>query len=130
MSAPSFSSFPPSFSSFPDTEAGPSRPHSKEKDKERKEKHGKKERKSKPKDGKRKHRDEPHASRAPSVDVMREERTRHAEADLEGNSTRYLFFTDTKGDPLNITYGTLHAGDVPKYHLVGREFFLHPSGDH
>ncbi|PIL31641.1 hypothetical protein GSI_06343 [Ganoderma sinense ZZ0214-1] len=30
-----------------------------------------------------------------------------------------VYFTDQKGDPLNLRYGGLHAGDVPKYRLVG-----------
>ncbi|RPD81960.1 DUF1740-domain-containing protein [Lentinus tigrinus ALCF2SS1-7] len=29
-----------------------------------------------------------------------------------------VYFTDRKGDPLNVRYGGLHAGDVPKYRLV------------
>ncbi|KAI0756690.1 NRDE-2, necessary for RNA interference-domain-containing protein [Daedaleopsis nitida] len=30
-----------------------------------------------------------------------------------------VYFTDRKGDPLNVRYGGLNAGDVPKYRLVG-----------
>ncbi|KAI0080269.1 DUF1740-domain-containing protein [Panus rudis PR-1116 ss-1] len=34
--------------------------------------------------------------------------------------TKTIFYSDRKGDPLNITYGGIHRGDVPKYHLVAR----------
>ncbi len=30
-----------------------------------------------------------------------------------------VYFTDCKGDPLNVRYDGLYAGDVPRYHLVG-----------
>ncbi|KAI6104062.1 NRDE-2, necessary for RNA interference-domain-containing protein, partial [Pisolithus croceorrhizus] len=34
------------------------------------------------------------------------------------------FFSDRKGDPLNITYGGIHAGDLPKYRPVNRKYCL------
>lgn len=34
---------------------------------------------------------------------------------------RPLFYSDRKGDTLNLTYGRLHTGDVPKYRPVARE---------
>ncbi|CAG8766328.1 14734_t:CDS:2, partial [Acaulospora colombiana] len=30
------------------------------------------------------------------------------------------YYVDKKGDPLNITYGGLHKGDIPKFHRAGR----------
>jgi hypothetical protein len=30
-----------------------------------------------------------------------------------------VFYTDRKGDRLNVRYGGLHTADVPKYRLVG-----------
>lgn len=36
------------------------------------------------------------------------------------SSNRY-FYQDRRGDELNITYGSIHAGDIPKYWQVGRE---------
>jgi hypothetical protein len=41
-----------------------------------------------------------------------------------GDSRDYatpLFYSDRIGDPLNVHYGGLHAGDIPKHHLVARE---------
>lgn len=34
---------------------------------------------------------------------------------------RPLFYSDRKGDTLNLTYGRLHTSDVPKYRPVVRE---------
>ena len=34
----------------------------------------------------------------------------------------YHFYSDRKGDQLNVVYGSLHAGAVPKHSLVGSEF--------
>jgi hypothetical protein len=31
------------------------------------------------------------------------------------------FYSDRKGDPLNVTYGSIHSGQIPKYHLVSGE---------
>ncbi|KAH9947908.1 NRDE-2, necessary for RNA interference-domain-containing protein [Amylocystis lapponica] len=139
----SFSSFPPQFNSFPDLEPGPSqhsqpneiadsRKRHKRKDKEHKDK----KRKIEP----RTH-DEPgrHASRAKrrtkgedagygGVDDEQRKAAEdnHARADalFSAGDTRPgdppLYFTDRKGDPLNVQYGRLHAGDVPRYYLVGR----------
>ena len=39
---------------------------------------------------------------------------------LTDNSSLTVF-SDRKGDILNVKYGRLHAGDVPKYNLVGRK---------
>jgi len=34
----------------------------------------------------------------------------------------HLWFSDFKGDPLNITFGKLYRGDVPKFWRAEREF--------
>ena len=35
-----------------------------------------------------------------------------------------VYFTDRRGDPLNVLYGGLYAGDIPKHRLVGGESSL------
>lgn len=35
---------------------------------------------------------------------------------------RPLFFVDRRGDPLNVQYGGLHAGNIPKHRLVAGMF--------
>ncbi|KAI0652187.1 DUF1740-domain-containing protein [Trametes meyenii] len=45
-------------------------------------------------------------------------RNQHDESDLAGVRESLVYFTDRKGDPLNVRYGGLHAGDVPKHRLV------------
>ena len=87
------SSFPPSFSSFPDLysppEPGPSSST-------------KHEHKSKSK---------------------KQRRAKEDQNEKQQNLTKVefnrFFYSDRKGDLLNIQYGGLHAGDVPKYRLVG-----------
>ena len=43
--------------------------------------------------------------------------------DTQQHSTKFelnrFFYSDRKGDLLNIQYGGLHAGDIPKYRIVG-----------
>jgi hypothetical protein len=151
MSAPSFSSFPPSFTSFPDLDLGPStspklnetahaRGH---REGARKDKRENTQRRSK------KHKDEPrkdkrhkidkydlesadlkqqkHASKGASIlddeKLKAEEDRRLAQSDIQQTSwdSRPVFFSDRKGDQLNVTYGGIHAGDIPKYHVVNRK---------
>lgn len=40
---------------------------------------------------------------------------------LGDKDSRPVFFIDRKGDQLNVRYGGLHAGDIPKYKLIDRE---------
>ncbi|KAH9847402.1 DUF1740-domain-containing protein [Lenzites betulinus] len=49
-----------------------------------------------------------------------EEDRHHDDPDFEVASVRerLVYYTDRKGDVLNVRYGGLHAGDVPKYRLV------------
>ena len=126
MSAPSFSSFPPSFGSFPDPagEAGPSTARhgkDKRKTKDRKDKKDKKDR------DRHKHRDREHKhdkSRSGSEThgaKINEDHDDRVEHDLPASGSRPLFYSDRKGDLLNVKYGGLHSGDVPRYRPVGRE---------
>lgn len=147
MSASSFS-LPPSFSSFPDIDPGPSnkppsparneaahnhhrpidlsrrnRPENrthKEKDRlpSKREKH------FSPSDNWRSN--EPRA-----VDTLLDDERFKASEDrlhLEQQGQEHdrwvprpLFYSDRKGDSLNLTYGCLHTGDVPKYRPVACE---------
>lgn len=85
------SSFPPSFSSFPDLYSPPEPGPS-----------TKREHKSKSK---------------------KQRRVKEDQIDKQENLTKVefnrFFYSDRKGDLLNIQYGGLHAGDIPKYRLVG-----------
>ncbi|TFK36838.1 NRDE-2, necessary for RNA interference-domain-containing protein [Crucibulum laeve] len=125
---PSFSSFPASFSSFPEDDSGPSKSRSdrqkplhddqektkrvkkgRSKDKER---HGEKDQQHRKHDKDRRHR---HRSADESRDHADEQR--HAAHNVAADSSRF-FYSDRRGDHLNIQYGGLHSGDVPKYRLV------------
>ncbi|KAK1228610.1 hypothetical protein PQX77_008204 [Marasmius sp. AFHP31] len=106
MSAPSFSSFHPSFESFPDFEAGPSITTEKSSSKKKKDK-SKSERRDKDERKKRKHRER---SPPPSDHHYDDKK-------VQEGSSRY-FYSDTKGDALNVQYGGLHKGDIPKYHVI------------
>ena len=158
MSAPSFTSFPPSFSSFPDLEPGPSsRPNPPPPDKEKNRKERKKHRKGDDKrtDGdrnewkhKRPQRSEHDERRGP--EHKSGSRSRRNEYGGSGDERRKLkedirqradgverpsakeglvYFTDRKGDPLNVQYGGLNSKDVPRYHLAGRECVNIQSSD-
>jgi hypothetical protein len=129
MSAPSFSSFPPSFSSFPDLDLdpSPSRPasvppkswRSGEDEKKKRVSHKNKlDKLDKGKD-KNKKRKRDHNTEAINLD---DEKLKAAEDTKrrDGDDFHNIFYSDRKGDHLNVRYGGLHAGDVPKYHLVGR----------
>ncbi|PCH33837.1 hypothetical protein WOLCODRAFT_61797 [Wolfiporia cocos MD-104 SS10] len=149
MSAPSFSSFPPTFSSFPDLDPGPSKSKDEthqSKKRSKKEERGedeRKQRKRRREKGERgrssEHgRGKEHSSHSRRRDEDRE-RDRHyggvdderAKAEEDGRMRNEyeplsrgpdalpLYITDRKGDPLNVRYGGLHAGSVPRYHLVG-----------
>lgn len=146
MSAPSFSSFPSSFSSFPDFDPGPSTrtatPKDKERDKDKEKKRSKKEKGVRGRRERKRH--EKH-----NDNVLEKDRTRsrrHSEdrayegynderlkAEEDSRSRKDgdysamdflsapLYITDRKGDPLNVQFGGLHAGHVPKYHQAGCE---------
>ncbi|KAH8102508.1 NRDE-2, necessary for RNA interference-domain-containing protein [Cristinia sonorae] len=135
MSAPSFSSFPPTFSSFPDldqpeaststasAEATGKRkrdPSKKRTSSHRKNKDGR------DKDARKKGRRESMAYDLFEDSLTRRDTTTHTTEDplLDLQDERPLFYSDRKGDPLNVTYGGLHVYDVPKHFLVDRRRIL------
>jgi hypothetical protein len=136
MSAPSFSSFPPSFGSFPDVEpennkASSSKQQRKEeeplrskKDKDR-ERDGDKHREKRARDGKKRKDTNRHSKRNHAQ--YDDERAKQEEDRNARLGTRYdggtpgLFVVDKVGDPMNIVYGGIHAGDIPRYRRVGCE---------
>ncbi|KIP12478.1 hypothetical protein PHLGIDRAFT_97829 [Phlebiopsis gigantea 11061_1 CR5-6] len=126
---PSFSSFPPTFGSFPDIEAGPSKPkpslteeHKTKSRKGHKDKHDRDRRKEgveyddhrRKKDSKKYRKDK---------DVFPEGKdTRRADFSVESTAelASRSFYSDRKGDVMNVTYGGLHTGDVPRYNMVSK----------
>ncbi|KZT75158.1 hypothetical protein DAEQUDRAFT_720374 [Daedalea quercina L-15889] len=141
MSAPSFSSFPPSFSSFPNLDPGPSKrsatPAEGSADiRKRKKKEGDDKKRKERKHGydmKDRGSSERRLGRSRKYDEERvyigsdDERLKAREdisirAEKPDTSETYKeqlpYYTDRKGDPLNVEYGGLHAGSVPRYHLV------------
>ncbi|KAK7694898.1 hypothetical protein QCA50_002086 [Cerrena zonata] len=146
MSAPSFKSFPPSFSSFPELEPGPSKPKEEPKKKEKKERRekekestkGSKDRKHHDKDkdrkhsrretdedsGSRKHKSKKHKHRDREPDYSKDLKQDNYNPSYQDSQSlldgKPLFFSDGRGDALNVTYGSIHAGDVPKYYPVAR----------
>ncbi|KAG1846882.1 NRDE-2, necessary for RNA interference-domain-containing protein [Suillus subluteus] len=54
--------------------------------------------------------------------IKAEEDRRLAQSDIQESrwDSRPAFISDRKGDQLNVTYGGIHAGNVPKYHVVNR----------
>jgi hypothetical protein len=94
MTAPSFSSFAPSFSSFPDLTAAVDHKHETV-DKKRRKKH--------------KHTKERNRETSP---------LRGQDGAPKETLQDRLFYSDRRGDFLNIQFGGLHVGDVPKYHVV------------
>ncbi|KAL1748548.1 NRDE-2, necessary for RNA interference-domain-containing protein [Schizophyllum fasciatum] len=115
----------PSFSSFPDLSPQTSQEQSKGKikkrqrsrsssrDRERRKDRGKDKhdtRKREKDRGKRHREHKTHDERQEAYDVRKDERDA---------SLRY-FYSDRRGDPLNITYGRIHSGDIPKYNVYHR----------
>ena len=149
-SFPSFSTFPdldpgPSVprTKLPTADKGKEKKHRKKDKKEDKHDYDSEYRKAKRKDGKRqggedqKHRRRRSWSQPPSRHVpgeyggLEDERKKEKEdlrlkneiADGLGTREGLVYFTDRKGDLLNVQYGGLHKGDVPKYRLVGGKCF-------
>jgi hypothetical protein len=120
---------PPSFSSFPDIPRKDSEKqiHSREKVEDS-------DRKKRKRDRRDKH---PSRVRTPSRERGRgkqdlrddsgifDDERKKAEEDLarrtrQQDVSQPTFFSDKKGDQLNLQYGGIYSRDVPKYHLVGR----------
>ncbi|KAI0050675.1 DUF1740-domain-containing protein [Auriscalpium vulgare] len=135
MAAPSFSSFPPSFSSFPDLESSEPRSQSPAAvGRPARERESERSRSRKDKDKERRKRKGDRHARVGDVISAREERVEFddervkAQEDLQRRTTSTVehhaleqpnFYSDRKGDPLNVRYGGPDAKDVPRYHLVG-----------
>ena len=90
--AVTMSSFPPSFSSFPNLYSPPE---------------------PGPSSTKREHRSKSKKQRRAKED-QNENQQKLTKVELNR-----FFYSDRKGDLLNIQYGGLHGGDIPKYRLVG-----------
>jgi hypothetical protein len=125
MSAPSFSSFPPSFSSFPDLEPGPSKTseigEAKSRDRTKKEREDESRKETRKK--RRKHKSD-------EGDVKGRSRSgRTGTGDGAGSMTQESardtsdqhWYSDRKGDSLNVIYGSIHSGNIPRYRLVEGE---------
>lgn len=141
MSAPSFSSFPPSFGSFPDLEKREDKKGSdklsrkdgesrEEKPTKNKQPHGDRNKRShrrgrdnkKIRDGDKRKDGKSIRSERDDEQVKREE-DRHARLGATYDvGTPGLFMVDKTGDPMNIVYGGIHGGEIPRYRRVGCEF--------
>lgn len=122
MAAPSFASFPPSFGSFPDLEpsveaAKLSEPAQDKKHRSKKDKSDKDKTKSRKR--KQGERSPKHGNYTEAADYETK-RAQDAKSREESESLRY-FYSDRKGDPLNILYDGLHRGDIPKYKIIDRK---------
>ena len=116
MSAPSFSSFPPSFASFPDVDQQLSQderePRRKDKRKRNDDRHRDKKRKRETDEKGHKHRRHHHDGDL--LTIAKPTDTLDADKEPEWR----LFYSDKRGDMLNIQFGGLHVGHVPKYNLI------------
>jgi hypothetical protein len=130
MSAPPFSSFPPIFSSFPDLDKAPvqgssnpesSRRHQKEKRKKKSEGLKESHRTGKHATKRDKTRNEPGFDKDRNVDKER----RVSPPEVHSiESIKHVFYSDRKGDQMNLQYGALHAGDIPRYWPVDGTRFI------
>lgn len=145
MSTSSFH-LPPSFSSFPDIDPGPSNRTPSPARNESTHNHRPIDFSRRDRSGKRGHREKDrvsskrekhfspsdswHSNEPRAIDTPLDDERLKANEDrlrLEQGQEhdrwvpRPLFYSDRKGDALNLTYGCLHTGDVPKYRPVARE---------
>lgn len=58
--------------------------------------------------------------------IKAEEDRRLVQSEIQESQwdSRPVFFSDRKGDQLNVTYGGIHAGNIPKYHIVNQVFLV------
>ncbi len=143
MSTPSFSSFPPSFLTFPDLESVSNpdpgnkilsskedRRHEKKKRGESSSDHHRNREEKKDRKRRKERSGSPHGNghfplREGGSPLQRDNNSRHSDYDR-------LFYSDRRGDPLNVQYGGLHTGDIPRYHFVNSRvisFILLTSND-
>lgn len=133
MSAPSFSSFPSSFLSFPDGSAdtrAASNAESSTSGKAHKGRRGEEKHGEKPKEERRKERhsgrDKSHRTstrkerrdRNDSEQTKKQENSSGKDETSSSEPANMFFYSDYKGDPLNLQYGGLHAAHIPKHRLV------------
>jgi hypothetical protein len=127
MTAPSFSSFP-TFDSIPEFDPDEQRSRSSPKLEGKDEKRNRKGEKDKHKRDKRRSeksiRPVDHSYLPRST---KDDESLKYEEDKQHKETSTVFYSDRKGDHLNVRYGGLHAGDVPKYRLVGGKFCIGSS---
>ena len=94
----------PSFNSFPELDPGPSnrtpRNNDKHKNRRKKDKH--------------RHPD----PTTLNDECLKTDEDRKSKLKDTGGSKPPLYYSDRKGDSLNVTYDTLHAGNIPKYRLI------------
>jgi len=131
MTTPSFSSFPPIFSSFPDLDGEPSQGSSNPESSRR---HQKEKRKKESEGSKEPHRTGKHTTKRDKTrqepgfnkDRKLDEERKYSLPEVHSiESIKHVFYSDRKGDQMNLQYGTLHAGDIPKYRpLDGLCFFV------
>ena len=134
---PSFSSFPPSFSSFPDlggssrqepetsgsVHQGDSRDKGKESDRKKRKRDRRRDKHSNRGRTPSREREREKESSKDNSYTFDDERKKAEEDSARGTREQDIlqpvFFSDKKGDPLNVQYGGIYSRDVPKYHLVG-----------
>ena len=125
----------PTFASFPYLDVGPSNDPEKVSRDSKSRKDGKKHSKKgdeHKKKRKRHHRvesnplndfdEERHPNLIDEFQKAEEDRIfRNEDASIGGGGALPLFYSDRRGDSLNVRFGGLHAGDIPKHYLVERE---------
>ncbi|KAJ7487463.1 NRDE-2, necessary for RNA interference-domain-containing protein [Mycena galericulata] len=65
---------------------------------------------------KKRHKKRDKASIPNDADATKDRKEHRPDEERQASPTSRLFYSDRKGDPLNIQYGGLHSRDVPKYH--------------
>lgn len=132
MSTPPLSSIPPTFSSFPDLGEGPShnslihessRRHQREKRTKKSE--GSKEPHRTGKQTTKRDKTRHHPEFYKDIKRVEDDKRRIPLPEAQSvESIQHVFYSDRKGDQMNLQYGTLHSGDIPKYRPMGGTRFL------
>ena len=123
------SSLPPTFSSFPDFDEGTTHNPSNSKSSRRHQREKRKKKSEGHRTGKQttrcdKTQHDPAFDRdRKRVEDDEKEKIPPPETQLV-ESTQHIFYSDQKGDQMNLQYGALHSGDIPKYRPVGGKCFL------
>ncbi|KAL1762021.1 NRDE-2, necessary for RNA interference-domain-containing protein [Schizophyllum commune] len=120
----------PTFSSFPDLDPNPSQSKTKDKPKEKAKKRHRSRSRSRDRE---RHKDKDREGKGDKEGKKKKDRDRHRDdkrdkvyeeaydirKDERDAGLRY-FYSDRRGDPLNIAYGRIHSGDIPKYNIYHR----------